>query len=146
MATASLRAGLAPGCAGLAILAQLAATRAVLSTDGQTAAFLGHPMILRCAVLARFGKPCPACGATRGFVFALHGHWGQAWRLFPAAPLAVIGLTVLGCALLALGWIQARRLPRAAARWGSFVRRASVVYAASATAIWLGTWIAQIAS
>ena len=146
MSTSSLRTGLPSGSAGLAILAQLVLFRAVFSTDEHTAAFLGHPMILHCAVLARFGKPCPACGATRGFIFALHGQWGTAWHLFPVAPLAVSGLTVFGCALLALGWMQARRLPRAAALWQSIVRKASVVYAGAATAVWLGAWIAQVAS
>ena len=146
MGTASLRTGLASGCAGLAILAQLALLRAVLSTDDKTAAFLGHRMILHCAILARFGKPCPACGATRGFIFALHGQWLAAWHLFPAAPLAVGGLTVFGCALVALGWMQARRLPRTAARWQSIVRKASVVYAGATAAVWLGAWIAEVAS
>ncbi len=142
----SWRKGLAPACAGLAILVQLAAMRLVLSTDERTAAFLGHPMVLHCAVLARFGKPCPACGATRGFIFALHGQWRAAWHLFPAAPLGVGGITVLACALLALGWLHARRLTRTAARWQSVLRGASVAYAAGAAAIWLGAWIVQVAS
>ena len=136
----------ASACAGFAILLQLAALRAVFSTDGKTAAILGHPLVLHCAVLARFGKPCPACGATRGFVFALHGRWIAAWHLFPAAPLAVAGLAAFACALLVLAWMHARGMPRAAARWASGVRSASVAYATAASFVWLGAWIAVIAS
>jgi hypothetical protein len=141
----SSRAATASAAAGFAILLQLAALRAVLSTDGKTAAILGHPIVLRCAVLARFGKPCPACGATRGFVFALHGRWNAAWHLFPAAPLAVAGLGALACALLVLAWMQLRGLRRAAAGWAYAVRSASVAYAAAGAVVWLGAWIAEIA-
>jgi hypothetical protein len=146
MHTAPSRPGLASGCAGVAILLQLAVLRLVLSTDAKTAALLGHRLILRCAVLARFGKPCPACGATRGFTFALHGEWSAAWHLFPAAPLAVAGLAALACALLALAWMQARGLARTAARWGSAVRGASVAYAAAAGVVWIGAWLIELAS
>jgi hypothetical protein len=140
------RSASASACAGFAILLQLAAVRALFSTDGKTAAILGHPIVLHCAVFARFGKPCPACGATRGFVLALHGHWAASWHLFPAAPLAVAGLAALAGALLVLAWMQARGLSRAAARCGSAVRSASLTYATAAAFVWLGGWFAAIAS
>jgi len=74
------------------------ATVALLPYSART----GPPAIWQCPLLHLTGVPCPACGATRAFVYLLHGdgralHYNWSWVLW----------WVLACALLA--WVVLRR-------------------------------------
>jgi uncharacterized protein DUF2752 len=58
------------------------------------------PGVWNCPLLAATGVPCPACGATRAFVYLVHGdggflHYNWAWLVIWAALLAWVGLLVV---------------------------------------------------
>ena len=130
----------AAAATGLALLAQLWIAREVLTADDARAYFLGRPIGLACGFRARFGVPCPGCGITRAIAFAIHGNVAHAWRLFPAAPLAILGLAGLAVALLELAWLEWRGVgpwPARAERW---IRAVSVAYAGATATVWLGEW------
>jgi hypothetical protein len=42
-----------------------------------------------CASHQIFGRPCPGCGLTRGFIALLHGQWQQAWHYSPGVYAAI---------------------------------------------------------
>lgn len=92
------------------------------------------------------GLPCPGCGLTRAWVFALHGDLGAAMSANPfvlvTLPAAVVLVIAAGAAFVRrrplpdarplLGWVAVRAL---FAVWLAFaVVRAGAVLAAAATA------------
>jgi uncharacterized RDD family membrane protein YckC len=92
---------LAGPATAIALLAEGGLLRAVLDADDARAYVLGHPIEIGCGLLARTGIPCPMCGITRALAFALKGELGHAFRLNPAAPIAVVGLFLVAIGLLA---------------------------------------------
>jgi hypothetical protein len=139
--SAAVASGVAPAVTALTLLAQLAALRLVLGADLSRAYFLGHAIDLSCAARARWGIPCPTCGVTRSLGLALHGRLVDAFRLFPAAPLAVFGLLCLAFALLALAWVERRGSASAREALASGIRFGSLAYAAAGAVIWLVDWL-----
>jgi hypothetical protein len=127
----------------LALFAQLALARLALRADLSRAFFLGDPIDLRCAARARFGFPCPTCGVTRGTGLALHGEWGAAFHLFPAAPLAILGVLVASVAFAVLAWLEKRRDPRRAA-FRAALRSSLLFFAVALATVWLGDWALRV--
>lgn len=121
----------------LALLVEGAVLRAVLDSDDSRAYLLGRPVELVCGVLARTGIPCPMCGITRAMAFALKGELGHAFRLNPAAPIAVVGLFLVAVGLLAAVALGRVRGPDARTRFTAGLRRGAWVYTAVGAAVWL---------
>jgi hypothetical protein len=129
--------------AGGAIFLQGALVRLLFSADPGRVYFLGHPILLECALRSKYGLPCPTCGMTRSVVLALHGDFALAWQLSPGGVAAVLGMALLGLAAWALALTQWRRAAKwEAAVWGA-VRRWAPVYGAAATVVWLAGWVSQ---
>src|SRR5262245_8774772 len=104
----------------------------VLRADDREAYFLDHPMGIQCSVRARWGLPCPTGGITRGVALSLHGDWVRAWRIFPAAPVAVAGAWIFAAALLGLAYFEGHSsgaIPRRFERW---LRTGTLAYAGTA--------------
>ncbi|HEY1584464.1 MAG TPA: DUF2752 domain-containing protein [Polyangia bacterium] len=136
--------GAAPLALGAAVIVQLSALRLCLDATPSRAFFLGHPLDVRCFVFAAFGVPCPMCGVTRGIALALHGSVADAFRVFPAAPIAVGGLVVFGVSLLLLGVAEQRgrrALSEMVTRW---LRAGTVASAAATTLVWLAHWVSVV--
>src|SRR5947208_1831611 len=58
------------------------------------------PVVWKCPLLHATGVPCPACGATRAFVYFVHGdprflHYNWAWLVIWAALLAWVVLLLV---------------------------------------------------
>ena len=132
--------GRAPLFIALALIAQLALTRLALRADLSRAFFLGDPIDLSCSARARFGFPCPMCGVTRSIGLALHGQWGDAFHLFPAAPLAILGVVVAAVALAVLAWLEKRGDPRRGA-FRAALRASLLFFALILAVVWLGDWL-----
>jgi Protein of unknown function (DUF2752) len=137
--------GLAAAATGFVLLSQLAVLRFALTTAGERVYLLGRAVPLACALRARFGLPCPTCGMTRGIVLAAHGQIADAWRIFPAAALGVLGIAVGSLALLALAWLEYRAFEAAHARLARALRRAGLAYAGITTVIWIAAWLHALA-
>lgn len=63
-----------------------------------------------CLLDSSIGLPCPGCGLTRGFLYALHGDLPAAWAMHPLfwlAPLILFGVAAL--AVFAPGRITSPR-------------------------------------
>ena len=117
-----------------AIVLQLCAIGAAFDADSRHVHFLGAPLDFTCSFHQQLGLPCPTCGVTRAIVLTLHGEFASAFALFPAAPIAVLGLTALAIALL----VYARLAARSAAT-GAFLRRVrnvGLVYAGVGAVVW----------
>jgi len=135
---------IASAASAAAILAQLAIARETLGADDARAYFLGRPIGLACGFRAHFGVPCPGCGITRGVALALHGELAHAWRLSPAAPLAVAGLAALAVSLLGMAlleWAGARESVARVERW---LLRASLAYTSATASVWLVAWAIRL--
>jgi len=57
----------------------------------------------RCASQAKYGRPCLACGLTRGFWLISHGRFEQGAELNPASP-AVYAVFVGNGVIALLYW------------------------------------------
>ncbi len=134
--------GGAAAVAGAAIWMDAAAARLMLRADETSVYFLGHPIAWTCWMRTHLGVPCPTCGLTRGLVLSLHGRWGEAWRFFPAAPVALVGALALASALLALAVCQASESRMAQA--GGRIRKAALVWAAATAVLWIGGWVLRV--
>ncbi|MGP8244642.1 MAG: DUF2752 domain-containing protein [Bryobacteraceae bacterium] len=130
---------------GALIAADLLIGRGLVSGDENGVALAGRPLDWVCAFRRQTGLPCPTCGMTRSVVLALHGEWWRAWRLSPGGVALVAGLVAAATALLGLGAIEwlGKAHPR---RAEIFLRRAALIYAGGAIAVWLGGWMAQLAA
>lgn len=137
---------MAAGAAGAVMLAQAAVARLILRADDAYVYVLGRPIRWACALKTRTGLPCPTCGMTRSLVLSLHGEWARAWRLMPAAPLALAGLLALGTALLALAVVERRGGRKAEARVQRYIRRSALIYAATTTVVWIAGWAASFSA
>ena len=126
------------------MLLELAAIRLAFTADDDFAYLLGRRINVVCAARQRFGVPCPTCGLTRGFVLTVHGHVGQAWRLSPAGPLAVLGMLGMGLALLAFGSLERRRTLAELSIVKRWIERSALAYGALATVIWISSWISVV--
>jgi hypothetical protein len=137
--TAAARARPSPAgtVMALALLVEGAVLRAALDADDSRAYFFGRPIELVCGVLARTGIPCPMCGITRALAFALRGELGHAFRLNPAAPIAVVGLFLVAVGLLTRAGLGRALGPQAGMRFGEGLRRGAWIYAAIGAAVWI---------
>ncbi len=136
----SARPGLPAFLIGCITLADLAVARLLLRADESLVYVAGRAVNFPCAFRASTGLPCPTCGMTRSVAMSLHGEFARAWKMAPAGPVAVFGLTALGIAMLALAFLQASGGPertRSVTRW---IRQGALAYVAATTAIWLGGW------
>jgi hypothetical protein len=134
--------GSAARALGLAILGELVLLHFVLEADAERATLFGHALPMLCALRETLGLPCPTCGLTRAVGMSLHGELGDAWRLFPAAPLTLGWLTVFALALVGLG----RRLadaPNQAAR--TLLTRAALGLSGISVIVWLVDYATRIA-
>ena len=140
----SNQSGFAATLLGAVLLLELAAIRLAFTADDDFAYLLGRRINVVCAARQRFGVPCPTCGLTRGFVLTVHGHVGQAWRLSPAGPLAVLGMLGMGLALLAFGSLERRRTLAELSIVKRWIERSALAYGALATVIWISSWISVV--
>lgn len=136
------RAGDAPGAAGALLLAALVGARSLASATTERVYVLGYEAHWACLFRQLFALPCPGCGLTRGTLLALDGRIGEALALNPAAPLFVLGVTLLAAALLALAAL--RHSPHAAAQLRRRLRTGVRLYGAALGAVLLVNWIAQL--
>jgi hypothetical protein len=63
---------------------------------------LGREFDYQCWFKKVTGLPCPGCGGTRAFVFALHGDFYHSIQMNAAALVFIAGLIILGVAQLIL--------------------------------------------
>ena len=139
------RPGSVPGLCGAALLASLAGLRAIASADLNSVTFAGHVLNGVCWFRQRFGVPCPFCGMTRSFLFTLHGQFTSALQLNWAGPLLVLGLCVLGCALICVMLCEQTRLGHdAALRLQRRLRFGATVYATLFIAALAVHWLAAV--
>lgn len=123
---------------GVVILVDAVAARLSLSADDARVYVFGHPIDWECS-MRRAGLPCPTCGLTRSMVMALHGELARAWHMAPGGPMLLAGAGLAAVTLLV--WAARRKpMPPTVTRW---LRAGAMVYAAAATAIWLGGWVEQ---
>jgi hypothetical protein len=76
--------------------------------------------LLECPFRAATGLPCPGCGSTRAFHFAVRGRFGDAFQMNPLATViaAACGVQAVWTALRLAGLPFAPRLENTArARW-----------------------------
>lgn len=123
---------------GIVILADTLAARLAFSADATRIYIFGHPIAWECS-MRRAGLPCPTCGLTRSMVMMLHGEFARAWQMAPGGPVLLAGALLAAIALLIWG-VRQKRVPQAVKPW---LRAGAMVYAAAATAIWLGGWAEQ---
>ncbi len=139
------RPGFVPGLTGALLLAQLFVLRAVASADLNSVTFAGHALHWDCWFRQRFSIPCPTCGMTRSFLLTLQGQFNQAVQLNPAGPLLVLGLCILGGALLSIMLCaQTQKGEAIAARLRQHLRFGATVYAGLFIAILLAHWVGDI--
>ena len=139
------RQGLVFGAAGLALLAQLIAVRALTTANDAYVTLAGRELHWACTFKQAFGIPCPNCGMTRSVVFTLHGEWGRALTMNPAGPVLVLGALVLCGVLLAMSFGRLRESRRADA--SPSVRRlalGSALYGGLLVAVLFANWVRVI--
>jgi hypothetical protein len=134
------RAGFPAFIVGSVTLADLFLMRALLHADELRVYFAGRALDWQCAFRAATGLPCPTCGMTRAVVMSLHGELARAWKLAPAAPVAVAGAFLFALAMLALAAQQSGWIAGTAANWHRRLRTSALAYAATLVAVWLGGW------
>ncbi len=129
----------------LAILAQAAAVRLLLTADPSRVYFLGRPVDVECVFRARFGVPCPGCGMTRSVVMALHGQFGQAWLAAPGGAVLVAALLAAAAGLAILTVLRAAGSPTADS-FGLRFRRYALVAAGLVVSVWGAGWASSFVS
>jgi hypothetical protein len=138
-------AGSTPGFVGALVLAQLFVVRALAAADAGHVFVLGRELRWGCLFQRAFGLPCPACGMTRGVLLTLHGHFGDALRVNPAAPVLTLGIILFAAALVFVAVYQRARDPLACGRLRARLRLASRAYAGLLFAVMLAHWVVEIA-
>ena len=58
---------------------------------------LGHPP---CSMMVLTGYPCPTCGMTTAFAYAVRGRWGAAFVAQPMGLLVAVALMAGACLAL----------------------------------------------
>jgi len=139
------QAGFAAAVLGTVLILQLAVARIVFTADDDLIYFLGRPIHVVCWVKQRWGVPCPACGGSRGFILALHGGFGQGWRISPLGPLAAIGMAAGGLALLVFSQIERRASRQHADRFRRWFATTALTYGVAATVICTVAWLSAVA-
>ncbi|MCA1591143.1 MAG: DUF2752 domain-containing protein [Acidobacteria bacterium] len=94
------RTRIVQGICGTALLASLASARAVASANERAVFVYGRELRGGCLVRHLFGVACPSCGMTRSVLLTLGGNVHGALALNPGGPLFVLGVFLLGAALL----------------------------------------------
>jgi hypothetical protein len=74
----------------------------LLNTTTERVYILGREFDYQCWFKKVTGLPCPGCGGTRAFVFALHGDFYHSLQLNPAALVLLAGLIAIGVVQLIL--------------------------------------------
>lgn len=139
----------APGAAGLALLALLFVLRAVGSATTTSAALAGRELQWGCSFREAFGVPCPTCGMTRSVLLTLHGQLADALTLNPGGPLLVAGGLLLGLALVALTSyrLAAGGAPGGAVSGDALLRRfilSAAAYGGLTTVVLMAHWLRAI--
>ena len=136
----------APGLVGALVLLQLGVVRALASTGDGRVFVAGLELRWGCWFERAFNFPCPAGGLTRSIVHTLHGQFGEAWRLNPAGLLLIVGLLLLGLALIFLASHRRRHTPAASGALHRRIRIYTKAYAHLLVAALFAQWINQIAT
>jgi uncharacterized protein DUF2752 len=139
-AVAAVRSQPSLGAALAGLIAPLVAARLLWE-----AKVGGGPVISKCALLHTTGIPCPACGATRAFVYFVHGdtrflHYNWAWLVIWAALLAWVVLLLVR---------RARGEPlagRHAKRFGAALQRRRALVIALPFAVLAVPWLVALAN
>jgi len=137
---------LSPGFVGASLLVGLGLVRALASADGGRVYAAGREFHWTCWFRQQFNFPCPTCGMTRSVLLSLHGQFGAAWGLNPAGLLLVLGLLLLGLALLFLTFYQQRRASLEGGALHRRIRIATKIYAHSLIAVLFAHWLIEVAS
>lgn len=140
------RMKLSPGFVGALLLVQLGLVRALTSATSERVYVAGREFHWECWLKQKFKFPCPTCGLTRGVLLSLHGQFGAAWQLNPAGLLLVLGLLLLGLALIFLTFYQQRRASLDSGALHRRIRIATKVYAHLLIAVLFAHWINEIAA
>jgi glucan phosphoethanolaminetransferase (alkaline phosphatase superfamily) len=98
-----------------------------------------------CWFQQRFGIPCPTCGMTRSVLLTLHGQFNEAVRLNPAGLMLVVGVVLLGLALLFLMFYQQRSTRLAAGAVHRYIRIGTSVYGGLLVVALFAHWLGEIA-
>jgi len=131
---------IASGVFGTLILAHR-----ILNTTTEQVYILGREFDYQCWFRKVTGLPCPGCGGTRAFVFALHGDFYHSLQLNPAALVLLAGLMVLGLAQLILaadrlGYCQSMAIKVRRLAEPKFLAVSAYLFVAVA----LGQWLVKI--
>jgi hypothetical protein len=108
--------------------------------------FLGNSLGEMCEFKRRSGFPCPTCGATRGFILSISGHFAQGWRLNPLGPLLAWGLIGVALLLMAMAFVQRSCSEETINRIIASVRKSLVVYGAFSCLVWMVSWMNALAA
>jgi hypothetical protein len=142
----TLFTGSTPAVVGALLLAQLWLLRSLASADAGHVFVAGRELRWGCLFRRAFGLPCPACGMTRGVLLTLHGHFLDALRVNPAAPVLTLGVALFALALIFVAAYQRARDPLLSGRLHARLRLASRAYAGLLFAVMLAHWVVEIAS
>lgn len=138
------RPGFIPSLLGFVLLAELTATRFLMTADLNLVYILGHPINIVCAARQHFGIPCPTCGFTRGFVLSVHGDFLNAWRLSPSGPLFAIAVMAAALICFIYALLQTRNPANWTLAFRKYVQAATFVYSVAGIIVWLATWVSVI--
>jgi hypothetical protein len=128
-----------PALLGTLILLELLTARLALTADHDFVYLLGQRLNIVCATRAKLGIPCPTCGATRGFVLAIHGQVSEGWRLSPVGPILALGLFAAAVLFLAMA-----ATPSTAPGMRRWVQAAVMAYAVVGLTVWIGSWLSVV--
>ncbi|MCA1629525.1 MAG: DUF2752 domain-containing protein [Acidobacteria bacterium] len=140
----TFRTGATPGGVGALLVAQLLLLRALASADTERVFVMGRELRWGCLFRRAFGLPCPACGMTRGVLLTLHGHFGDALRLNPAAVVLTLGVVLFAAALVFVAVHQRAHDPRSSGRLHARLRLAARAYAGLLFAVMLAHWVIEV--
>ena len=136
--------GFAPFLVGTLLLFELLTARVMLTADHDFVYVAGHRIDVACPTRARYGIPCPTCGATRGFVLASHGRIGEGWNLSPSGPLLVIATFAMAMFLLGFAALQFAGMPTIAGDMRRWFQAAVIAYAALGVTVWISSWLSVV--
>lgn len=121
----------------------LAAMALAPESDGRRVTLMGHPIPSTCVFRIVSGRPCPACGLTRGVALSVRGHVSRAVSMHPLAPLftaaMVVQLLFSSLSLLS-SRVRAARVSEVAAGWGYGLLMLLVFFAGTLRMLGLFPW------
>lgn len=125
---------------GASLLASLALLRAAGGATSETALFAGRALWWTCPFKLCLGFDCPGCGMTRSVMLTLGGRVGEALKFNPGGPLFVLGILLIGAALILLPFMVRDRDASSLAAALKRVRTGAAAYGLLAATVILVRW------